>query len=108
MTIRKTIRCYRYSGLLLPDPAPDLDVESVRSFYAASYPEITTAALTGPEAVDGTLVYTFTKAIEGLITASTTRCVDGRCGNEAQRPACLNHRDWRPAPNFPVSLGSAL
>ena len=64
MTIRKTIRCYRYSGLLLPDPAPDLDVESVRSFYAASYPEITTAALTGPEAVDGTLVYTFTRAIE--------------------------------------------
>ena len=63
MTIRKTIRCYRYSGLLLPDPAPDLDVESVRSFYAASYPEITTAALTGPEVVDGTLVYTFTKAI---------------------------------------------
>ena len=63
MTIRKTIRCYRYSGLLLPDPAPDLDVESVRSFYAASYPEITTAALTGPEAVDGTLVYTFTRSV---------------------------------------------
>jgi PRTRC genetic system protein C len=30
---------------------------------AASYPEITTAALTGPEAADGALVYTFTKAI---------------------------------------------
>jgi PRTRC genetic system protein C len=63
MTIRKMTRCFRYSGLLLPDPALDLDVESVRSFYAASYPEITTAALTGPEAVDGALVYTFTKAI---------------------------------------------
>jgi PRTRC genetic system protein C len=50
-------------GLILPDPAPNLDVESVRSLYASSYPEITTAALTGPEAVDGTLVYTFTKAI---------------------------------------------
>jgi PRTRC genetic system protein C len=61
MTTRKMTRCLRYSGLLLPDPAPDLEVESVRSFYAASYPEITTAALTGPEAVDGTLVYTLTK-----------------------------------------------
>ena len=56
MTIHKMIRSFRYSGLLLPDPAPDLDVESVRNLYAASYPEITTAALTGPEAVDGALV----------------------------------------------------
>jgi PRTRC genetic system protein C len=63
MTIRKMTRNFRYAGLLLPDPAPDLDVESVRCLYAASYPEITTAALTGPEAVDGALVYTFTKAI---------------------------------------------
>jgi PRTRC genetic system protein C len=64
MTIRKMTRNFRYLGLLLPDPAPDLDVESVRNLYAASYPEITTAALTGPEAVDGALVYTFSKAIE--------------------------------------------
>jgi PRTRC genetic system protein C len=63
MTIRKMTRNFRYLGLLLPDPAPDLDVESVRNLYAASYPEITTAALTGPEAVDGALVYTFSKAI---------------------------------------------
>jgi len=63
MTIRKMTRSFRYAGLVLPDPAPDVDVETVRSLYAASYPEITTAALTGPEAVDGALVYTFTKAI---------------------------------------------
>jgi PRTRC genetic system protein C len=30
---------------------------------AATYPEITTAALTGPETVDGKMIYTFTKAI---------------------------------------------
>jgi PRTRC genetic system protein C len=63
MTIHKMTRSFRYLGLLLPDP-PDLDVESVRNLYAASYPEITTAALTGPEAVDGALVYTFTTAID--------------------------------------------
>ena len=63
MTIRKMTRSFKYSGFVLPDPAPDLDVESVRSLYSASYPEITTAALTGPEVVDGILVYTFTKAI---------------------------------------------
>jgi PRTRC genetic system protein C len=63
MTINKMARSFRYAGLTLPDPGPELDVESVRSLYAASYPEITTAALTGPEAVDGTLVFTFAKAI---------------------------------------------
>ena len=63
MTINRMARSFRYAGLILPDPAPELDVEGVRSLYAASYPEITTAALTGPEAVDGVLVFTFAKAI---------------------------------------------
>ena len=63
MTIRKMTRNFRYLGLLLPDPAPDLDVESVRNLYAATYPEITTAALTGPDEADAALVYTFTKVI---------------------------------------------
>jgi len=63
MTLEKTIRLFRYAGITLPDPDGRLDVESVRSLYAATYPEITTAALTGPETVDGKLVYTFTKAI---------------------------------------------
>ena len=63
MTIEKTPRFFRYSGLLLPDIDERLSVENVRSMYAATYPEITTAAVTGPEAIDGKLVYTFTKAI---------------------------------------------
>lgn len=63
MTIEKTSRLFRYAGITLPDPDGRLAVESVRSLYAATYPEITTAALTGPETVDGRLVYTFTKAI---------------------------------------------
>jgi len=62
MTIENMPRVFRYSGLTLPD-IDGLDVEGVRSLYAATYPEITTAAVTGPEAVDGKLVYTFTKAI---------------------------------------------
>lgn len=63
MTVEKALRLFRYAGLNLPDPDERLDVESVRTLYAATYPEITTAALTGPEAIDGKLVYTFTKAI---------------------------------------------
>lgn len=63
MTLEKAVRLFRYAGLNLPDPDERLDVESVRTLYAATYPEITTAALTGPETENGKLVYTFTKAI---------------------------------------------
>ncbi len=63
MTVTRMARSFRYSGLVLPDIAPDLDIEGIRALYSATYPEITTAAVTGPEAIDGTLVYTFTKAI---------------------------------------------
>jgi PRTRC genetic system protein C len=69
MQIQKMERVFRYvegrstSGLTLPDPNPTLDVESVRALFCTSFPEITTAALTGPEALGDKLVYTFTKSI---------------------------------------------
>jgi PRTRC genetic system protein C len=69
MQIRTMERIFRYvegksmGGLTLPDPDPSLDVESVRALFCTSYPEITTAALTGPEAVGDKLVYTFSKSI---------------------------------------------
>ena len=69
MQIEKMERVFRYregnssGGLTLPDPDPSLDVESVRALFCSSFPEITTAALTGPEAVGDKLVYTWTKSI---------------------------------------------
>lgn len=70
MQIKKMERVFKYiegksagGGLTLPDPDPSLDVESVRTLFCTSFPEITTAALTGPEAVGDKLVYTFTKSI---------------------------------------------
>lgn len=69
MQIQKMERVFKYAdgrysgGLTLPDPDPSLDVESVRALFCTTYPEITTAALTGPEAVGDKLVYTFTKSI---------------------------------------------
>jgi len=69
MQIQKMERVFKYvegrstSGLTLPDPNPALDVESVRALFCTSFPEITTAALTGPEALGDKLVYTFTKSI---------------------------------------------
>lgn len=56
-------RSFTYNGLVLPDPDPRLTPEQVRDVYAATYPEITTAAVEGPDASGGTLHFKFTRAI---------------------------------------------
>jgi PRTRC genetic system protein C len=56
-------RCFEFNGVRLPDPNPKLSVEEVRSIYAHQYPDIATAAITGPEAIGDKLRYSFTRAI---------------------------------------------
>ena len=63
MQIQKTEREFHFSGLVLPDPSSSLDIEGVRAAYSSSYPELTTAAVSGPEAIGGKLVYTFSKSV---------------------------------------------
>jgi PRTRC genetic system protein C len=63
MTIETMAREFRYDGVRLPDPNPKLSVEEARTAFSATYPEIATAAVTGPEAVGNKLVFHFAKAI---------------------------------------------
>ena len=63
MTIETMEREFRYDNLRLPDPNKKLSIEEVRTAFSATYPEIATASVTGPEAVGSKLVYYFTKAI---------------------------------------------
>jgi PRTRC genetic system protein C len=63
MTIDTMAREFRYDGLRLPDINEKLSVDEVKIAYSATYPEITTAVVTGPEAIGDKLVYHFTKAI---------------------------------------------
>ena len=64
MQIQQTERVFRYSrGLVLPDPDPSLGIEAVRQVYSSSYPEIITAAVSGPEFADGKQVFTFKTAV---------------------------------------------
>lgn len=63
MTVEKTVREFTYNGMRLPDPNPAMTVEQVQDLYAATYPEISTASVTGPEAVSNKLRYAFTRAI---------------------------------------------
>jgi PRTRC genetic system protein C len=61
--VEKMTREFVFNGIKLPDPNPALSAEKVREVFALSLPEITTAALEGPEAIAGRLRYTFTRAV---------------------------------------------
>lgn len=56
-------RTFKYNSVDLPDPGPQYTAEQVRDLYSATYPEITSAAIEGPEQKDGKLVYSFRKAV---------------------------------------------
>lgn len=65
MTIEtaELVRTFKYNSVDLPDPGPQYTAEQVRDLYSATYPEITSAAIEGPEQKDGKLVYSFRKAV---------------------------------------------
>jgi len=63
VTVTSLEREFVFDGHPLPDPDPKMCVEQVREMYITTYPEITTASVTGPETVDGQLRYTFSRAI---------------------------------------------
>jgi len=44
-------RSFSFSGLKLPEPNERMNVDEVKAFYANQYPELTTAAVSGPEIV---------------------------------------------------------
>ncbi len=63
MNIKVIEREFVYHGTSLADPNPKFSIEEVRSFYANQFPELTTAAISGPEAVGDRLRYRFERAI---------------------------------------------
>ena len=63
MEAKPLAHCFEFSGVKLPDPNPELSVEDVRALYAHQFPDIATAAITGPEAVGDKLRYQFTRVI---------------------------------------------
>lgn len=56
-------RSFSYNGVALPDPGKDMTLEEVRDVYSASFPEIVSASIEGPEQKGGKLVYTFRKSV---------------------------------------------
>ncbi len=56
-------RNFMYNGVKLPDPDPRMTPEEVKAVYSHQYPELTTAAITGPKAAGDHLQYNFVRAI---------------------------------------------
>lgn len=56
-------RAFSYNGVELPDIGGDMTPEQVKDVYSATYPEITSASIEGPEHKGGKLVYTFRRAV---------------------------------------------
>jgi PRTRC genetic system protein C len=63
ITVQKLQRSFAYNGIALPDPGSELSPEQVRDVYSATYPEITTASIEGPEQKGDRLIYTFRRAV---------------------------------------------
>lgn len=57
-------RVFLHGTARLVDPDPALTPDAVKTMYAAAgYPDLTNAALAGPEIKDGYRVYTFKRAV---------------------------------------------
>lgn len=63
LTVTKPVREFLFSGVRLPDPNVSMTVDDVRAFYCATYPELATAVVNGPEAIGNKLRYTFDRAV---------------------------------------------
>lgn len=62
MKVTALTRSFIYAGVTLPDPNPGLSADQVRDIYSATYPELATATVDGPETRDGKMVYTMRRA----------------------------------------------
>jgi len=62
IAIAPVTREFAYNGMNLPDPGVTFTPDQVRDLYTAQYPELTTAAVDGPEIKDTVMRYTFVRA----------------------------------------------
>ena len=61
--VERMTRDFVFNNIHLPDPNPELPIEKVREIHAMTYPEISTAAVEGPEILGNRLRYTFSRAV---------------------------------------------
>jgi PRTRC genetic system protein C len=63
MQVSALKRSFTFQGVRIEDPDPRLSPEEVRGVLAPLYPDIATAAISGPEVVGDKLLYSFSRAV---------------------------------------------
>ncbi len=63
LNIKDIDRVFKHKNLELSDPNPSMAPEEVMSFYAGTYPELTTSNVHGPVIKDDKAVYEFKTTI---------------------------------------------
>lgn len=63
LTANTATRAFSFNGVDLQDPAPNMSPDEVRELYSATFPELTTATIEGPEVRNNRLIYTFKRAV---------------------------------------------
>lgn len=63
MKTQPITRGFQYNGQNLGDPNPKLPPEQVKELFAAARPELSSAAIEGPEVVNGRQLYRFVKQV---------------------------------------------
>ncbi|WP_321891026.1 MULTISPECIES: PRTRC system protein C [Burkholderia cepacia complex] len=62
ISIAALVREFTYNGMALMDPGPAFSADQVRDLYTAQYPELTTAAVDGPDIKGEVAHYKFVRA----------------------------------------------
>jgi PRTRC genetic system protein C len=62
ISVATLTREFVYNGVTFPDPGPTFSPDDVRDLYSAQYPELTTAAVDGPNIEGDVMRLTFVRA----------------------------------------------
>ena len=63
MKIEQVVREFHFNGLVLPDINPTAEPDNVRVIYSATYAELVTATVEGPEFRNGRCIYHFKRSV---------------------------------------------
>ena len=63
MTVTPTQRIFSYAGLTLTDLDRRMSPEEIKAAYSVQFPELATAAITGPEVVGDKLRWEFALSV---------------------------------------------
>jgi PRTRC genetic system protein C len=71
-------RCFKFNGMNLTDPGPEMDLEAVKRIFAMQFPELLNSAIEGPTTKGAVSTYAFVRAVgaKGKGSAAALSVID--------------------------------